>query len=271
MTAIELLNLALLKIGVSKGVASLTEASREAWTGALVHDHTLRATLRHFPWPFATKYRGCTEEASYKLYLASGPLWDTDPAALTLVQAWSATATYVRGDVVRLTDVNYTGLAEHTNQTPPNATYWSTSADDHPRAVAGGDWRYAYRWPSDCLFLRRVLPEGVAGTGRTFEPFPPPFRVGRDPNGLLVYTNAREAVIEFTTIDCDALWADDLWIDAFTWRLAAALAPSLSQIAEMPKTCQLMYEQTISRAAIVASREHQPEPHGEAEWIRGRA
>ncbi|HJW68709.1 MAG TPA: hypothetical protein VJ829_05065, partial [Candidatus Binatia bacterium] len=143
MTAIELLNLALLKIGVSKGVAALTEASREAWTGALVHDHVLRATLRHFAWPFATKYRGCTAASPYPLYLVSGPLWDTNPATLTLVQAWSATATYARGDVVRQAAVNYTALADSLNQAPPNAAYWSTAAADHPLATGGGDWRYA--------------------------------------------------------------------------------------------------------------------------------
>lgn len=250
MTPIELLNLSLLKIGVSKGVASLSEESREAWTGALVHDHMLRATLRNFPWSFATKYVALT--------LTQGPAWTAAP-----VQAWAADQTYAIGDVVTVASVVYYAVASSLNHTPPNATYWNTT----PTTESNGDWVYAYRWPSDCLFARRLVPPGIR---RTFDAVPQAFRVGRDLNGLLVYGNVQDAVLEYTMLDCDHLWADDLWIDAFTWRLAGALAPSLSKIADMAKTCQANYEFALARAAETSSREQQLEPNGEAEWIRGR-
>src|SRR5690606_25121463 len=38
-----------------------------------------------------------------------------------------------------------------------------------------GDWGYAYRYPSDCLYVRRI----VGALGRR-DPDPPPFRVGVD-------------------------------------------------------------------------------------------
>ena len=46
------------------------------------------------------------------------------------------------------------------NNTPPNASYWVVAADatDPPDLLDGGDWLYKYRWPSDCLRLRRLVP-----------------------------------------------------------------------------------------------------------------
>lgn len=270
MTPVEIWNLALLKIGHSKGIEALDDATREAYTGAAVYDHQLRQVLRRFPWSFATKYVGCLATEPYPFYLVSGPFWSTDPTELTLVQAWSASATYVVGDVVRNDDVNYYCIMAHTNHEPPDSDYWSTSEDDAPEGSAGGDWLYAYRWPTDCLFVRRVVPPGSVGSGRLFNADPPPHRIGRDVNGLLIYTNVPEAVIEYTMIDCDHLWADDLFIDALTWKLAAYAAPSLSQIKDMAITAMRMYERCFDDAAIVSSREQQQEKPGEAEWISGR-
>lgn len=270
MTTIELLNMALLWIGESKGITALTDASRQAWTGALVYDHNLRASLRRFPWRFATKYAGCLDDQPWPLYLAAGPLWDDDPTVLTLVQAWSATATYRKGDVVRVASVNYACIATTTNNTPPNATYWSTDTDDAPTSTAGGDWLYAYRWPDDCLFVRRIVPPGSAGTGRQFNADPTPFLIHRDQNGLLICTNVSEAVIEYTAIDCDNMWADDLFVDYVTWELAAKLAPSLSRNGLTAVQCMQAAELAYERAAVVSAREKQDEPHGEAEWHRGR-
>jgi hypothetical protein len=110
----------------------------------------------------------------------------------------------------------------------------------------------------------------ASGTGRKFDRNPIPFRVGRDVNGLLLYTDEPAAVLEYTMIDCEALWADDLWIDAFTWRLAATLAPSMSRVEKMAEKAWTMYLLTLRQASAVSSNEQQHERAGEAEWIEGR-
>lgn len=233
MTPLELLNLSLLKIGNSAGIVDIDEATRQAYTGRQVYDHTLRATLRAFPWPFATKYAA--------LYITQGPATWTDP----LVQAWDAAYTYLVGDAVVDASVVYWANAQHLNQQPPNASYWDTDAPDR----ANGDWLYAYRWPDDCLFARRLV--SATFTGRTFSDTPIPFRIGRDKNGLLVYTNEAEAVLEYTTLDCDALFMDDLFVDSFTWRLASYLAPALSRDDKMSIKAYGMYLQTLDRKSVV--------------------
>jgi hypothetical protein len=223
-----------------------------AWSGSLAYDHHLRANLRVFPWSFATKYAALT--------VVQGPATWTDP----LVQAWSASATYAIGDVVDLSGTLYWAVLASLNLTPPNTTYWTET----PSAEANGDWDHAYRWPIDCLFARRMVP--ASGTGRKFDRNPIPFRVGRDVNGLLLYTDEPAAVLEYTMIDCEALWADDLWIDAFTWRLAATLAPSMSRVEKMAEKAWTMYLLTLRQASAVSSNEQQHERAGEAEWIEGR-
>jgi hypothetical protein len=254
---------------VSQGVADMDEATREAWTGALIYDTSLRYVLRRFPWPFATKYANGLEGTRDPFYLVAGPLWNDDPTELTLVQDWSATATYAIGDVVRLSSVNYYAIASSFNQTPPNATYWSTSADDAPER-ANGDWLYAYRWPTDCIFARRLVPPGGDGRAYNEEHAKYRFRVGRDVNGLLIYTNEREAVLEYTMLDCDNLYTDDLWIDAFTWWLAFVMAPSLSRNGLKARDCLLFFERALQLASAWAASEQQQDKTGDPDWVSKR-
>lgn len=257
MTPVELINVALLKIGVTKGITAVTEDTREAWTALQIYDHYLRLTLRSFPWPFATKYAVLT--------LTKGPVYsDSD----TLVQSWSSSATYEVGDVVSVGDVPYWCILAHTNHTPPNTTYWTDDETNDVALQANGDWAYGYRWPTDCLFSRRFVRPGI---GRAHDPNPPDFRVGRDKNGLVLYTNDPDFELEYTTIDCDNLYTDDLWLDAFTWNLASLFAPGLAKDKEMTAYAYNRYVAAVKFAAVMSSRETQHPPDGEAEWIDARS
>lgn len=260
MTALELVNLSLLKLGVTKQLLSISEANAPAFAAALTYDHDLRALLRRWPWPFATKY--------LDLELVRGVFWNTDPTILTDVQAWDATFAYRVGDVVRVSSINYYCILANTNNTPPNATFWSTSQDDAP-LYANPDWSYGYRYPADCLYARRIT-EVAEGTQRKFDDTPISFRIGRDENHKIVYTNEQDANLEYTMIDCEDMWSDDLFLDAFTWRLAAKMAPAISRSHISAFDAWQMAEQTLLVARSVAMNEQQVEKDGEASWIRGR-
>lgn len=261
MTAIELANLALMKIGVTQGVEALDDVTREAYTVGAQYDHILRIVLRSWNWPFATKYATLT--------LVGGEVWDDEWA--DYVQTWSSTNTYQVGDVVQVGGLLYYANAASTNQTPPNTSYWDPAADsatEPPVSVAGGDWEYSYRWPSDCLRARRIVPEE---TGRKWNRNPIPFKVGRDANQRLVYTDRVDAVLEYTTLDCDHLWADDLFLDALTWRLAQALAPSHSRNQVTATECAKWYEFALARAKAASLDEQEMEKSpGDAEWHEAR-
>ena len=152
----------------------------------------------------------------------------------------------------------------------PFATkYLALAVRDGTELVAtNSDWQYAYDYPADCLFARRVLTPGVR---REFDDAPMTFRVGRLVDRKVIYTNLEDAELEYTAIfDCPEHMGDELFVDAFAWRIAAALAPSLSRIVGMGQTALQMYVLALDAAAAVASKEGQPDPAGEAEWIRAR-
>jgi hypothetical protein len=259
-TELQVINDALLKIGVSKTVAMLGEQSREALTAEHLFDRVLRETLRQHPWAFATKYARNEDAVA-----------ETDPMFLAAG-----------------------GVNEPIN----------------------GDWTYAYRYPDDCLFARRI----VGSSGRRFDPAPIPFRVGRlwdtpveawsatetyavgalvvrasvlyvcilghlnfqppnatywrvltDTDAMMVFTNEADAVLEYTAyVACAENFADALFEDALSWRLASKLAPSLAREGDLAEKCWKMYLHTLDTASAVSSREQQQEDHGDANWIHKR-
>jgi hypothetical protein len=259
MTVVQLSNIALGHLGISQQITAVDDGSLEANVIGPVYDHVLRRCLRSHPWAFATKYAD--------LSLVRGPFWDTDASVLILVQAWDAAYTYRIGDVVRDASVNYYCILAHTNQQPPNATHWSTAAADAP-AYANGDWTYAYRWPSDCLYARRIVDDRV---GRSDHDPAIPHRRGRDENGLLIYTKREAAVLEYTMIDCEDLWTDDLFLAFFTWSLAAEIAPALDRAQKTKAEALQIAHVWFMRATAADMNEGQQEPQDNVpDWIRHR-
>jgi len=166
--------------------------------------------------------------------------------------------------------------------------------------AANPDWQYSYRLPTDYVMARRLV---AAGTGRKFEDSPPPWEVGTDATGDLLFTDVVDPALEYTArIACAVQKGDELFRDALAWRLAAALAPSLAQVdpahpeqvgrgpdappdpkqrishkpnqaamrAQAVRYAQTMYRQVLERARIQDANEAEPEDPVDAEWIRGR-
>jgi hypothetical protein len=162
------------------------------------------------------------------------------------------------------------------------------------------DWQYSYRLPTDYVMVRRLV---ATGTGRAFEDSPPPWEVGTDATGDLLFTDELDPNLEYTArINCAVQKGDDLFRDALAWRLAAALAPSLAQIdpavaeqrgrgpesptdprqrvshkpnqagmrAQATRYAQAMYQVVLERARVQDANEAEPEDPPDAEWIRGR-
>lgn len=128
------------------------------------------------------------------------------------------------------------------------------------------DWRYAYRYPTDCLYARRIAIESL---GRN-NPKPPPFRIGRDAQGKLIYTNEPEAVLEYTAQITDPEEFDPMFTSMLAWKVGAGQAPSLSRIKDMAETCMQMYEIEKTKAQSRALNEGQQEDPIESELVRSR-
>lgn len=150
----------------------------------------------------------------------------------------------------------------------PFATAYQSLAlvDGTTTEAANNDWQYAYRYPSDCVFARRIV---VPNQGRN-NPAPPPFRVGRDSQGKLIYTNQEDAELEYTVLISDPEEFDAMAVSMLAWKLASSLAPSQSLIKGMATTCMEMYEVDKTKAQSRALNEGQQEEPIESEFVRAR-
>jgi len=115
-------------------------------------------------------------------------------------------------------------------------------------AAPNSDWAYAHRTPADSLFVRRIVP----ATGQ-IDPDPPPFSIGQDVTGGLIYSNVAAPTIEYTYKVTDTTQWDPEFISMFAWRLAGVLALSLARMVDLAKQCLELYaaerSAAISRAA----------------------
>lgn len=128
------------------------------------------------------------------------------------------------------------------------------------------DWRFAYRVPSDCATPRRL------STGRDGRKAatPPAWEVGQDNDGLLIFTDEENAVLEYTALITNVGRFDPIFRSALSWKLAKSLAAPLSRIKSIVETCNNQYEIEIDKArgrALNAKQLDAPGP-SELEWSR---
>lgn len=131
--------------------------------------------------------------------------------------------------------------------------------------AVNNDWQYSYGYPSDCLFARRLVT--VAGRNNTA---PPPFVIGQDDDGQLIFTDESEAVLEYTARVLDPSRFTALFSSALAWKIAATVATPLSRVKDIMTAAERGYAIEISRARARALNESQQDDAAESEFIRAR-
>lgn len=147
-------NMALSHLGISKEVASETEQSKEAAACRRFYETTIKNVLKDHSWPFASKI-----------------------ATLNLITS------------------------------NPNS-----------------EWAYSYRYPSDCLFFRRILSGNRNDTPATKVPY----AVSQDSSATIIYTDATNAEAEYTRNITDESFFPSDFETAVSYRLAYYIAPRLT-------------------------------------------
>lgn len=149
------------------------------------------------------------------------------------------------------------------------------------------DWKYSYRYPSQCLSIRRIVnPLGRKDIGRVFNdgPLAPisagygmdpgkiPYTLSNDSGGKLIFTDMENASVEFTARVVDTVLFDPLFVDALSWHLAVKIGPSLAggDPFKMVKRAEAMFEMAIGYAKAAALNEIGEDVPPEAESIRAR-
>lgn len=130
------------------------------------------------------------------------------------------------------------------------------------------EWAYSYRYPSDCLNLRRIL-SGVRNDNRQSII---PFRVGQDDTGALIYTDAEDAEMEYTVRVTDTARFSPNFSIALSYLLASYIVPMIvgsDRFKMIPGLLQL-YDAELRNAQAGALNEQQDEQLPESEFIRAR-
>lgn len=126
------------------------------------------------------------------------------------------------------------------------------------------DWAFSYRYPTDCLRALRLV------TGTRAETAPPPFELGHDAAGKVIYTDQADAVLKYTRRIEDPELFDPAFVEAVAWRLGGKLAIPLSRSEKERDYAFKRYQYEIAVAESLAGNEGQSDPAPDAESIRAR-
>ncbi len=130
------------------------------------------------------------------------------------------------------------------------------------------EWAYSYRYPSDCLYIRRIL----SGIRNDYRESRVPYKIAQDSAGLLIFTDQGTAQVEYTIKAIDPLRYPADFSMALSYMLAALIAPKLTggdQFKLGDKAFKLYYL-LLTQAAAKAFNEEQPDVEPDSEFIRGR-
>lgn len=195
--------MALAHIGIGKDISNLeTESSEEARACRRFYDTARDATLRDFPWPFATKI-----------------------IAISLIETFTGTS--------------------------------------------NKEYTYSYRYPSDCLDVRRIKSTIRNDTRQSRVPL----KILKDDAARIIYTDTEDAELEYTVRVTDpSFYPPDFQI-AFSYRLAAYIAPRLAKgdPFKLGDAAMQKYDMEISRAKAASANEEQPDELPVSEFERSRA
>lgn len=130
------------------------------------------------------------------------------------------------------------------------------------------DWSYSFRYPSDCLHVRRILGQ----TRNDTRDVRVAYKIAQDSSGKLIFTDQPDAEIEYTLNITDYAIMTDDFIMAFSFLLAYYVAPSLAKGDPFKLGDRALkgYEIEISSAKSTAVNEEQVDELPESEYVRNR-
>lgn len=130
------------------------------------------------------------------------------------------------------------------------------------------EWNYSYRYPSDCLRLRRVL-SGIRNDNRQTRV---PYKIAQDAAGQLIYTDTENAEVEYTIRETDPSRYPSDFVMAFSLRLASYIAPRLTKgdPFKLGDRALQLHQYEVQKAMASAHVEEQQEELPDSEFIRER-
>jgi len=130
------------------------------------------------------------------------------------------------------------------------------------------EWAYSYRYPTNCMKLRRVL-SGIRNDTRQTRV---PYKEGADDDGLLIFTDKEDAQLEYTVREENPERFPVDFTLALSFLLAGYIAPRLTAGDPLKKGdfAMRMSSAKAAMAAATAVNEQQDEEPPETESIAAR-
>lgn len=131
------------------------------------------------------------------------------------------------------------------------------------------EWDYSYRYPTDCLKLRRIL----SGQRRDTNDTRSPYKILSDDSGLLIYSDVEDAEVEYTFRQDDPSFYPADFTMALSYKLAFYIAPRITSgdPFNMQQKFSQLYQMEIDRAAKNSVNEEQPDVEADSELQRARS
>lgn len=130
------------------------------------------------------------------------------------------------------------------------------------------EWDYSYRYPTDCLVLRKIL----SAIRTDYRESRVPYRIAQDAQGRVIYTDCEDAVCEYTSEMTDSTKFPPDFVMALSYKLAGYIAPRLTggDPYELQQRMLSLYTLELTQAKRMAFNEEQPDVE-DNEFIRARS
>lgn len=130
------------------------------------------------------------------------------------------------------------------------------------------EWNYSYRYPSDCLFVRRI----ISGIKRESREIRVPYQVSSDASGLLILTDVADAKIEYTKRAEQVQFYPSDFLLAFSYLLAALIAPRITKgdSFKLKNEMYALYTSQVSNAKKNGFNEQKDPTKPQSEFITTR-
>lgn len=295
LTPVSVANRALQHLGIPRIVA-FTDSSKQAKETNFLIDMVRRAELRRSIWTFATRRAVLRANAatsklvtfdtysSVQAYTAGdivqtsdGYLWlnvlantGTTPGAGGIAPPWvpyfgsvmahahDTATSYFPGDVVFITTAYYICNLAHSNQTPPNATYWHAIADAvgavptvlspvQYNMPAAASTRNVYRLPANFIRVAPQDPKAAAIT-RPGVTAGMHFNDWEIENGNILTADTAPILIRFVSDHADVMTMNDMFCETWAARMALELCESFTQSHEKKVDMMAIYDRCLRMA-----------------------
>lgn len=136
------------------------------------------------------------------------------------------------------------------------------------RETPDGEYRLEFRYPSDCVWFRRVKSGIRTDTRQTRARY----RISRDDSGLLILTDQENAEAEFTFRETDTGRYPSDFTMAFSYLIAYTVAPRLTKgdPFKLQRSVLGLFFQEVSAARAAAANEEQLDEQPDSQFIRER-